>query len=254
MSVIIKTEALVIYTMRWQESSKIVHLFSADQGYIKIIAKGAFRPKSPFRGVMETLNHIEAVISTKETRGLQILTSASLLNSFMDIREHLDKTAVSFAILEMLKKLFSIHEPVQPFFQYLIELLSALNSPGAGDAKLYLNHFLLQLSKTLGFGWTFKRCLSCKKPPEQFPVMLDYQNGGIICGNCLNRFPVSGNELTHTQWEHIARFSELDAASLPGWSQSVPANTVPDTSDILLKHIVHHTELSLDLKSLKWYV
>lgn len=254
MSAIIKTEALVIYSMRWQESSKIVHLFSADQGYIKIIAKGAFRPKSPFRGVMEALNHIEAVISSKETRGLQILTSASLLNSFMNIRENLDKTAVSFAILELLKKLFSVHEPVQPFFQYIIELLSALNSPDAGDAKLYLNHFLLNLSKTLGFGWNFKRCLSCKKSPEQFPVMLDYQNGGVICGNCLNRFPVSGNELTRAQWEQMVRFSDLAAASLPEWSQSVPENAIPDTSDVLLKHITHHTELSLDLKSLKWYV
>ena len=56
----IKTEALVIHGMRWSDTSKIIHLFTSEKGYIKLIARGAMKPKSPFRGVLENLNHIEA--------------------------------------------------------------------------------------------------------------------------------------------------------------------------------------------------
>jgi DNA repair protein RecO (recombination protein O) len=250
---IIKTEALVLNALRWQESSKIVHLFSEDLGYIKIIAKGAFRPKSPFRGVMETLNHIETIISTRETRGLQILTSATLLDSYLEIREDLGKTGVAFSVLEMLKKLFSVHEPVKPFFQYIMGLFAALNVKDSGPAMMYLNHFLLQLSKTLGFGWTFEVCLNCKNIPEKFPVMPDYQNGGILCGSCRDRFPATGSGLSQKQWKRICDFSETEPALLPGILASETFELTADFSDLLLKHLTHHTEEPLELKSLKWY-
>lgn len=244
----------MLHASRWQESSKIVQLFSADYGYIKIIARGAFRPKSPFRGTLEALNYIEAIISSKETRGLQILTSATLLDSYMNIREDLEKTAAAFSVLEMLKKLFSVHEPVKPFFQYIIELFSALNSPGAGEAPVYLSHFLLQLSNTLGFGWTFGSCLSCKKPPEKFPALLDHQNGGIICGNCRGRFPASGTELSQKEWEQILKLSGARTASLPEAAQPGQQKFIASLVDMLLKHIAYHSESALELKSLKWYV
>jgi DNA repair protein RecO (recombination protein O) len=254
MSQIIKTEALVLNALRWQESSKIVHLFSADHGYIKIIAKGALRPKSPFRGVLETLNHIETIISTKETRGLQILTSATLLNSYMEIRDDLEKTGVAFSILEMLKKLFSVHEPLKPFFQYITDLFAALNSRNAVPPMMYLNHFLLQVSKALGFGWTFDRCLSCKNVPDKFPLILDYQNGGVVCGNCRNRFPALGRELTEKLWMKIRDFSVMEIAPLAGAPAYDPGSLMPDFTDLLLTHLAHHTEVSLELKSLKWYM
>ncbi len=247
---LIKTEALVIYTTRWQESSKIVHLFSEEHGYIKAIAKGAFRPKSHFRGVLETLNFIEIIISQKSTRSLQIISQAAMLNSFLKIREDLQKTSIAFAILEIIKKLLSTHEPVSDFFRYTTDLLSALNDTGSKYTRAYLWHFLLVLSQTLGFGWEFDKCLRCKKTPAVFPVELEYQNGGVLCGNCHQPQPRRISSLTEKQLTMLTKFSQLAPVDLEEFNAAV----FPDFIDILLQHLTYHTELALDLKSLKWYV
>ncbi|HQU71220.1 MAG TPA: recombination protein O N-terminal domain-containing protein, partial [Calditrichia bacterium] len=55
MSEVLKTEALILGALRWRESSKIVHLYTRELGAVSVIAKGALRPKSPFRGALEAL-------------------------------------------------------------------------------------------------------------------------------------------------------------------------------------------------------
>lgn len=250
MSEIIKTEAIIIYSARWQESSKIVHLFSGEHGYLKVIAKGAFRAKSDFRGILETVNHAEVIISQKSTRSLQILTSASLLNSFLNIREDLQKTSIAFSILEIIKKLLSAHEPVGSFFNYTVDLLQALNSTGTRYTKAYLWHFLLMLSQTLGFGWEFENCLNCKKTLSEYPVVLDYQNGGILCRNCHPHRSAKAASLDQDQLALFRTFAVSTAANLENLNFAL----LPDFTNVLLQHLAYHTEIPLELKSLKWYV
>lgn len=254
MQPILKTEALVLYAMRWQESSKIVHLYTARAGYLKIIAKGAFRPKSPFRGALEPLNHIEAIIATRQTRGLQILTSASLLDSYLNIREDLHKTALGFAALEVLKKLFSIHEPVQPFFHYLTEWLAALNSEIPSQPDIYLWHFLLRVSQVLGFEGALHHCLHCGKAPETFPVLLDYRQGGLLCGNCRGQQGGMGLALNPEQWKTLAAIAQAEVSTLGQIAKPATQTLPPALTEVLLEHLAHHTEIPLELKSLKWYM
>ncbi|RMH74728.1 MAG: DNA repair protein RecO, partial [Calditrichaeota bacterium] len=215
MSQLIKTEALVVHSLRWSESSKIVHLFTAEQGYLKVIAKGALRPKSPFRGVLEPLNHVEVIIAERSTRKLQILTGATLLNAFLHIREDLKKTAIGFAVLEALQQLFSVHEPVEPFFAYIIELLTALEGATEERVQPYLWHFLLHTSETLGFGWSLDTCLRCGKPPAQFPLQLDSRNGGVVCGSCAGAPLPNGGRISRSQWKALQQLLRLPPDRLP---------------------------------------
>lgn len=254
MSSIAKTEALVLTAYKWRDSSKIVHLFSADHGYLKVIAKGAFRPRSPFRGVLESLNHVELIFSQKPSRGLQLATGATLLNSFFHIRDDLEKTALGFTVLEIFQELFPQHEPVAEFFQYTVDLLSALNRKEALPVEVFLWHFLLQLSETLGFGWQLERCLKCRREPDTFPLRLDLQNGGYTCRNCAGSEAPQGAWLTRPQWETLQALAAADPAGLPGFDPGPLAQPRPDPAEILLRHLRYHTETPLELKSLKWYM
>lgn len=250
---IIKSEAIVVATSKWRESSKIVQLFTRDYGYLRVVAKGAFRPKSPFRGVLETLNHIEIVMTYKASRQIQTATSATLLNSFFHIREDLEKTAIGFSQLELLKKLFPLHEPVSGFFQYIVDLLSAMNTKEKGMPAVFLWHFLLQMSETLGFEWQLNYCLKCQQPPEKFPLVLDLENGGFFCGNCGNVASGQNVRISKAQWEHIANLGEQFPAELINFAPGPLPALRPDLTEILLRHISFHTETKLDLLSLKWY-
>ena len=49
----LKTEAVVLRSIRYGEADRVVHLYSATRGRIGAIAKGSRRPKSRFGGRLE---------------------------------------------------------------------------------------------------------------------------------------------------------------------------------------------------------
>ncbi|MEL6821366.1 MAG: DNA repair protein RecO [Calditrichota bacterium] len=245
-----KIDAVVLGAIRWRESSKIVHLYSRELGSIRVIAKGALRPKSPFRGVLETLNHIEAIISSKQTRSLQILTNATLTSSYLQIRDDLEKTAVSFSILEMLAALFSVHEPVEDFFDYSMHLLQQIETNATENNLPFLWHFLYRCADALGFSWNFAKCLNCPKAAIDGPIFLDAANSGFRCGSC-RRFAARGQEaLSLAEWQALLQFLAHDMPE---------SNTIPDfdagwLTQLMLRQLIIHTDIQLELKSLKWYM
>jgi DNA repair protein RecO len=254
-SEIVKTEALVVHGMRWKDTSKIVHLFTADKGYVKVIAKGALRSKSEFRGVLENLNHIEAIFSIKESRGLQVISHASLISAFGNIRENLDNVAVSFAMLELIRSLIHFNESAQLLFEQTIHILTAMDlAVEKMSPIIFLQQFLIILSEYLGFGWTFDVCGKCETAPTKFPLGVDVANGAIVCPEC--RPPGSlPFKLNEQEWKLLkdlqtTKAENLKAAKNLRYSQKASQRL----TEILLAHLNYHTEQSLQLKSLKMYL
>lgn len=245
-----KIDAVVLGAIRWRESSKIVHLYSRELGSIRVIAKGALRPKSPFRGVLETLNNIEAIISVKQTRSLQILTNATLTDSFMQIRDDLEKTAVSFSILELLDSLFSIHEPVEDFFDYSMHLLQQIETSEAESNLPFLWHFLYRCADALGFTWNLGNCINCHKAATTGPVSLDVNNSGFRCGDC-SRFAAKGQEtFSLADWQTLLKFLDQNMPQ----REEAPTFEAAWLTQLLLRQLTIHTDIKLELKSLKWYM
>jgi len=250
----LKTEALVIQNIRWSESSKIVHLFTEEKGYVKAIAKGAMRPKSPFRGVLENLNHIEVVLSLKEGRGLQLISQAALLNGFANIREDLNTTAIGYAILELIKATIHYNEAVKPLFRYTVKLLESLNRFHPARPLFYLLHFLFRLSDYLGFGWNLSVCRICQKNPAKFPVIIDVENGAIICPDCLHGNFISGSPLSENRWKFLHTLQNVSTEELGKLERSVPSDlNYQSLLDVLMAHLNYHTDQTVQLKSLKMY-
>ena len=252
MSELYKTTALVLHSTRWSESSKIVHLFTPDKGIFKVIAKGALQPKSDFRGVLETITYIEIVVAHKESRGLQILSAASVINSFLRTKENLNKTAISFSFIELIEQFLKLHEPVPDFFHYTIQAIFSLDENSYQNLKLYLWQFILNLSMILGFGWNFNQCLKCKQPLSQEQFFLDYQQGGVICRNCQQNRKLNGLEIDDTQLKTLKKLNTVKLISSQSLSEN--NNNKKDFTNILLKHLSYHTDTFVELNSLKLYI
>lgn len=255
MSQFIKTGALVIYGMRWSDTSKIIHFFTEETGYIKAIAHGALRPKSPFRGVLENLNQVEIILSLKEGRGLQIVSQADLINSFAKIRDNLDATAVSYAILELIRSLVHYHEPSHRLFGFTINVLENLNKNPGKRPLFFILRYLLFLSDYLGFGWELSKCKICGEVPAKFPLKVDVENGSAICGNCSPAVIKGSFSLSKEQWALLLGIQEAEPEQLTDLVENLPADTAYQSLlDILLAHINYHTEQRVQLKSLKMYL
>jgi DNA repair protein RecO (recombination protein O) len=251
----LKSEALVLHNMRWSESSKIIQLFTAERGLLKVIARGAMRPKSSFRGVLENLNHVEIVAGVKETRDLQIVSQAELLNSFPQMRENLDGTAMAYAIAEVLRKFIHQNEASHPIFDFSIQTLQMLNQQSLQHPLIFLIRYILYLSEYLGFGWDMENCRNCGKLPEKFPVRADVVNGAIVCGNCRLASETSGYRLSRLQWRLCYRLQQMKPAELPELIQKIPENLAyQPVLDLLISHLNYHTDQSFQLKSLKMFL
>ena len=251
----LKTDALILHSLRWSESSKIIHLFTAETGSLKAIARGVMRPKSSLRGVLENLNQVQLVLSVKETRGLQIISQAELVNPFNHIREDLEATAMAFSMLELLRSLIHENEASHEIFRLTCGVLQQLNQPDNSHHLVYLLSFIVHLSEYLGFGWQVEECRKCGNIPESFPVKADIANGSISCARCALPDLQNQQSLSKLHWRLLFRLQQEPPSGLPALIAKIPAEmNMNPLLDLLLAHLNYHTEQSLQLKSLKMYL
>jgi DNA repair protein RecO (recombination protein O) len=83
-----KTKGIVLNSRPFDETGKLVSIFTSDYGKIRVIAKGAKRPTSKFGGRIETFSLLELLIA--EGRNLDILSQCETIESFQKLRESED--------------------------------------------------------------------------------------------------------------------------------------------------------------------
>ena len=104
----LKSEALVLKSMNWRDTSEVISLFTREAGRIDVIAKGSRTSKSQFRGILETLNRIETFIYISPTRSLQKLGQSSILNTYPKIRQDLECLSYAMGMLELVYFFFKL--------------------------------------------------------------------------------------------------------------------------------------------------
>lgn len=145
---ILKTEGIVLRLHPVTETSLIVTWLTKDHGKLRTMAKGARRPKSPFRGRVEPFYRDEVLFLRSGRSDLHILHECTLLQSHRPLREELAKlnTALYFAELT---DLATEPEHAEPD---LYELLKATLEFLAGHPlpPLLAHHFEINLLAAVG--------------------------------------------------------------------------------------------------------
>jgi len=151
---IVKTEAFVLKSFRYGETSKIVTLFTKEFGKINVIVKGARTYKSKLCGVLESMNHVNTIIYLKENRDLHLLTNAEYKKSYTNILNDFDKLQASFRIIEMLNKSVIENDINESIFELLIKTYEMLDETEKNIYQCVL-YFQIELVKILGLSPDF---------------------------------------------------------------------------------------------------
>jgi len=242
----LKTQALVVKSMDWQESSKIVTLYTREAGKLKVIARGAKRKTSPYRGMLATLNRIEAVIYLSAKRQLQILGEVSLEDPFTPVKNDYDKTGFSFAVLELADRFLQEDERDPVFFDFLIVLLGEMGA--SADPRLVFWYFLLKLCSYLGFRLNLAACPQCGREVGQAGGEFSFSEGGLVCERC-RRGETPGWTLPAALTVFLDRLQKTSHKQIGSAEFEGPVGF--PVTDFLLAYLRHHTEENLDIKSLK---
>ncbi|HQY21420.1 MAG TPA: DNA repair protein RecO [Ignavibacteria bacterium] len=146
---IIKTDVIVLKSIKYGDTSKIVTLYSKDLGKVKAIIKGARNYKSGMSGIFQTLNFLSVIIYFKESREIQNLSKAEFITSFKNITEDFDKLQIALRVIEIINKSLPDMDPNPELFKIASVFFTGINNPDS-DNKLLLLNFQIEFLKISG--------------------------------------------------------------------------------------------------------
>jgi DNA repair protein RecO (recombination protein O) len=134
----------VLHSYPHKETSLIVDVFSRDYGRVAVIAKGAKRPHSKLRGVLQTFQPLAVGWSGKSE--VRTLTTAEWVGGLVP----LEKSALlcGFYLNELLVKLLARDDPHPALFDHYVSTLNQLAH--AEPAPIVLRKFERALLKETG--------------------------------------------------------------------------------------------------------
>lgn len=168
---IVRTEAVVLRSIEYGETSRIVTLHTRHRGKVSVLARGARTVKSRYGSCLQPMAHIQAVYYYKPSRSLQTLSECSHVRAFYRIGRDLEKMTHGLRIVELAGGL--LEEDENPdLFDLLVDVLGALNDADRGAANL-LPYFQMKLASALGFRPGFTREAVAGLPDDGGILALD---------------------------------------------------------------------------------
>ena len=153
-----KDDGVVLKTARSGETSRIITFLGRRSGKVRIIAKGALKPASPFRGALEPGNCAEVLYYHKEGRTLYFLREIEVHSSIDASRGTLAAVAASLAVLELTDAVCFWESPEERVVDLVVEYFGC---PPAADPVLLFLAFETALLEALGALPDLSSCAAC---------------------------------------------------------------------------------------------
>lgn len=145
------TEAIVFRSVDYQESSKVVTMFTREHGKIALLVRGVKKPKSKFSGLIEIGNILDVVYYYKSSRSVQILSEASYAEKNKNLRSDFEKMATMTSAVELISQLLHENEVNEPLFNFTKTMLNWLNSAEIHPPKIF-PYLQIRLAELTGIG------------------------------------------------------------------------------------------------------
>ena len=153
-----KDDGIILGVRRSGETSLIMNFLGRRNGKVRLMAKGALSTRSPFRGMIEPGNCLEAVYYHKPDRTLYFVKETALVGAPSGRRESLTSMAALLAALEVLDQVCYPGSP-DPRIVDLAESY-ATGAPGPDPLFAFLA-FEVKLLEALGVSPETSGCAEC---------------------------------------------------------------------------------------------
>src|ERR1044072_3307516 len=158
----LKTEAVVLRSIRYGEADRILHLYSATRGRMGAIAKGARRPKSRFGGRLEPFFRLDLILH--EGRGeLLTVTNVATVDGYPRLRASGPALGAGARACDAVLRLLDSTEANSAAYNLLCRYLTLLDDPAAQRAAAIETalSFRLKLALAAGFSPELASCARC---------------------------------------------------------------------------------------------
>jgi len=182
----IRTEALILRSVDFGESDRILHLLVPEIGRLPVIAKGARRSVRRFSGTLDLFNHVKIQVDIRRPNSPARLDQASLIDPFLAMRSESARFALGCYLLELFDRLAperGVRTDMQRLFSFA---LGALRMVAERAPDLRLRTLIeLRALDALGLRPEFSRCVRCGSAPAgRSPIGFHVAEGGVVCDPC----------------------------------------------------------------------
>lgn len=145
----VSTNAIILRTINYLESSKIIYAYSKEFGKQTLVAKGALRAKSKFGSSLELCSEVEIKYFKKSNREIHNLTNAELIRkSFIDKLPFVDKI-LCMMMSESIFKLEKDDNPDEQFYLSIEQLIDISCSDNIFSPSMFL-YSQIELASSIG--------------------------------------------------------------------------------------------------------
>ena len=185
----VKTEGIVLRSLRYGEADRILHLYTPMRGKVGAIAKGVRRTKSRFGGRLEPFFHLNLILHEGRS-DLLTVTSAETVAPHARLRVDGPALDAAARACDAVSRLFDTQEPNPAVFHLLANELGLIDADPAAHAT-HANQlaFRLKLLLAAGLAPQLAACTACGE--RDHLVAFSGAAGGVVCAGCeAGAFPI----------------------------------------------------------------
>lgn len=218
---LIRTEAFVVQSIRYGETSLICRLFTRERGIVPVIAKGVLRPKSRFGARLNPFQRLQVTYYDRPGRDIQTLSQVDMVEEHGAVIGSLEKMEVAGEWFRFVRFALPESAPAEPVYDLAVEGLRRLAALAPAEARRWETWHRAAAASLLGMGPRLETCAGCDRDlPDPRGMGLALEEGGLVCADCRvgrsRGFAVGRVEYGLLALYHHPDWSLLAAAGAPG--------------------------------------
>lgn len=233
-----KIEGIIISTVDYKESSKILNILTSDEGIIGVLAKGSKNIKSKIAATSNILTY--GVFYLRYNKGsMPLLTEVDVIDSFKNIKKDFLKLNYSIFLLELSSQVYR-HESSKNIYNLLIQSLKKINEDY--NACVITCIVELKMLSYLGIKPVIDCCVNCRQKNDI--ITISSYKGGYLCKKCVGNEPIYNLKTI----ELIRMFYYVDLSKIT--KLNINSNLIKEISSFIDDYYERYSGLYLKSKHL----
>ena len=179
-----KTEAIVLSTQNFRQTSLIANFYTRDFGKLSGLMKGVRQDSTKFNSNLDVFSLNEIIFYKKVRSTLHLISQCDLKRDFRLIKNNLERIRKAFSLVELLNVLTVQEDKNEKIFDLALNCLGQLENSFNLDKVLII--FKIKVLDFCGFKPHLDSCVCCNNKiiaQAKFSLKL----GGLLCERCLSK-------------------------------------------------------------------
>lgn len=242
------TDAVVLNSIDYGESDRILSFFTERYGKVTGIAKGARRSRKRFVGNLEPACRVRlAFVASGRSRMVRV-EEAKLLHGASVLKSDVEGLGAACYLLELTSEMTREGLVMPGIYRLLAGTLALLD--GGADVETITRSFEVRMLSEAGFMPRLSRCVGCDTPAEEAaraPSRLFFSSarGGVVCSACS---PAGGMPLSAGTAAFLVMAERMSPGKL---ARLKPAGAMLEEAESLMEDFIRY-QLGRELKTRKF--